>query len=242
MVVSPYNFYVNCTDADLNTQITSRKADFVKPIASYALLNLFGKNMLSSEGEDWKRHRKIVAPSFSDKSNALVWEESIRQMNGLIKLWARTAGNTMDDMKVANLDPEWSLLALHVICAAGFGVPQRWPGEDEQSLGSKIVPGFNTEKLLNGHTLTFKKSLAELSEKIILFWAFSPQVLSGFPSSSPHWIITDDLIERMPFEFHQNLYTAYAELKQYLNELVEDKTKKMNLGLREEQTMDLLGK
>jgi cytochrome P450 len=42
---------------------------FPKPAEIYHLLLLFGKNIVASEGEDWKRVRKVAAPAFSDVSN-----------------------------------------------------------------------------------------------------------------------------------------------------------------------------
>jgi cytochrome P450 len=39
---------------------------FPKPIGLYIALSVFGKNIVASEGEDWKKIRKIVAPTFSE--------------------------------------------------------------------------------------------------------------------------------------------------------------------------------
>lgn len=43
----------------------------------------FGGNIVASEGEEWKRHRKICAPSFSEPNNRLVWDETVSVMNDL---------------------------------------------------------------------------------------------------------------------------------------------------------------
>jgi len=32
----------------------------------YMALSVFGKNIVASEGEDWKKIRKIAAPAFSE--------------------------------------------------------------------------------------------------------------------------------------------------------------------------------
>lgn len=39
---------------------------FPKPVAQYGPLNVFGPNIVSSEGEEWKRYRKISSPAFSE--------------------------------------------------------------------------------------------------------------------------------------------------------------------------------
>jgi hypothetical protein len=59
-------------------------------------LAIFGANIVASEGDEWKKYRKIVAPAFSEvspdrrsssnpkshfqKNNNLVWDETIRIM------------------------------------------------------------------------------------------------------------------------------------------------------------------
>jgi hypothetical protein len=63
-------------------------------------LAVFGKNIIVSEGDEWKRYRKIAAPAFSEvccclssvlapfskaerdyqRNNQLVWDETIRIM------------------------------------------------------------------------------------------------------------------------------------------------------------------
>jgi cytochrome P450 len=47
-------------------EITTHRARFPKPLEQYRLLTFFGGNIVSSEGEDWKRYRKIAAPAFSE--------------------------------------------------------------------------------------------------------------------------------------------------------------------------------
>lgn len=39
---------------------------FPKPIYRYRILLAFGGNIVASEGDEWKRHRKIGAPPFSE--------------------------------------------------------------------------------------------------------------------------------------------------------------------------------
>lgn len=39
-------------------------------MSTYKLISVIGDNIVASEGEDWKRHRKIAQPAFSEVSNA----------------------------------------------------------------------------------------------------------------------------------------------------------------------------
>jgi cytochrome P450 len=49
-------------------EVTSSRARFPKPLEQYAVIALFGHNIVVSEGEEWKKYRKISAPAFSDVS------------------------------------------------------------------------------------------------------------------------------------------------------------------------------
>ena len=39
---------------------------FPKPLEEYKIFGLFGKNILTTDFDEWKRHRKIVAPAFGE--------------------------------------------------------------------------------------------------------------------------------------------------------------------------------
>ncbi|KAE8444471.1 hypothetical protein EG329_000562 [Mollisiaceae sp. DMI_Dod_QoI] len=225
LIVSPSQIYMSCSNAEANIQLTSRRLDFVKPVEIYAIVDIFGSSILTTEGGEWKRHRKIVAPAFSEKSNAEVWRETLRQTNGMVNVWSKLDGNGSRNMKVKDTAPYTATMALHVICAAGFGVRQLWDGEDENQLGTKVVLGFNTAKLIGAHTLTFKDSLNTLLHGII--W------LAIFPVN---------LLEKSPFDLHKKLLRAYSECTDYFSELSEYKLQQIERGeTAEKGTMDIMG-
>lgn len=188
MMVSPYGFYLCSSSAEFNSAVAARKSDFLKPVQMYDVAEIFGKNMLTCEGEDWKRHRKIVGPSFSEKSNALVFEESVRQARAMLDFFAKKEANSEDDMRILDVAPYTANLALHVICGAGFGVPQTWPGEDESVLGTRVVPGFNTKRLNENHKLTFKHTL-DLLQECFVWVAVLPMWLISMPLRYPLTLI-----------------------------------------------------
>lgn len=43
---------------------------FPKPVEIYDILSFYGRNLVASEHEEWKRFRKVSAPSFSEVSIA----------------------------------------------------------------------------------------------------------------------------------------------------------------------------
>lgn len=72
---------------------------------------------------------------------------------------------------------ECAILSLHVICAAGFGVPQLWPHQSEDVLKGDAMGGFGGRSLMGGHTLSLKDGLQSLLRNIIWFAFFKPWTL-----------------------------------------------------------------
>jgi cytochrome P450 len=177
LLVSPSNFFLTSSNAEVNSQIATRRTEFEKPIEDYVVMNHFGRNMLSSEGADWKRQRKMVAPAFSERSNAFVWEQSLQQAQSMLTYWSTLEGNTGDEMNIGNTQNDTANVALHVICGAGFGIPQLWPHEDESILESRRVPGFNTKKLAGNHKMGFKESLRKTTGLEIVWLTILPSWL-----------------------------------------------------------------
>jgi hypothetical protein len=50
-------------------EVASSRTRFPKPLELYKVLSVFGGNIAASEGEDFKRYRRITAPAFSEVSN-----------------------------------------------------------------------------------------------------------------------------------------------------------------------------
>lgn len=73
------------------------RARFPKPVHQYRVLLLFGGNIVASEGDEWKRYRKVAAPAFSEKNNKLVWDETVKIMVDMFHtLWNDAPEVTVD--------------------------------------------------------------------------------------------------------------------------------------------------
>lgn len=175
--MTPFTCSLKTSNAEVISQVLLRTKDFHKPIESYDILNLFGKNILSSEGENWRRHKKIVGVGFGDKSNHYVFQESVKQSQGMLLEWMHQhskRGTTKEDeskgFEVENAAEGTAKLSLHVICAAGFGVPQLWSHEGDNKLNGKGIPGFSGHKLLENHQMSLKTGLIQLLNLIL--WVF----------------------------------------------------------------------
>lgn len=128
------------------------------------MIDIYGKNVVTLEGEEWKRHRKIVAPSFSKSCNLRVFKESIKQAEHLLQFWQGEPAKPINRFTVLNIASDTATLSLHGISACGFGIPQEWTTSGTKQ-GS--IPGLNSVGLLLHHTLMFKHAFQLLLRNIL---------------------------------------------------------------------------
>ncbi|KZT71521.1 cytochrome P450 [Daedalea quercina L-15889] len=109
-------------DADAIKEVTSARTRFPKPLHQYKILTFYGSNIVVTEGDEWKRHRKISAPSFSERNNRLVWDETMLIVQELAEeLWKGRREVAVDNIVDLTVP-----MALFVIGVAGFGKRMSW--------------------------------------------------------------------------------------------------------------------
>ncbi|KAK0466747.1 cytochrome P450 [Desarmillaria tabescens] len=140
-------------DVALIKEITSSRSRFPKPVKLYEALSTFGSNIVASEGELWKKYRKICAPGFSEANNKLVWEETMKIMQELFHdVW-----RDEEEAKAENVLDITLAITQFIIGIAGFGRNMSWQRESN-------IP--------EGHSMTFRDALYHVCDgasiKIIL--------------------------------------------------------------------------
>ncbi|KAK3937970.1 cytochrome P450 [Diplogelasinospora grovesii] len=151
LTVAPGGCILYTADADVIRQILGRMSDFPKPTFLYRNVDIFGKNVVTTDGAAWRRHRRLVAPALGERNNRLVWEETVRQMQSLMRTWSKT-----ESQAVRTVHKDAMGLSLNVIGKAGFGQEMGLPGHEDQGKG---IPG--------GHTMAFAASLECLLSNIL---------------------------------------------------------------------------
>lgn len=161
-------------DATVAKQITTNRPDFPKPLKMYKAVSIYGPNLVSTEFDEWKRHRRIVAPSFSEKNNRLVYDETTRIVGELFDSWdaAATADGTV---KVDNAVAITSRLALMVISAAGFGYRFGWDEMDRPPVGHDMTFQAALTTVLNNFVLRLI-----LSDRILSLWKGGRKIITAF--------------------------------------------------------------
>ncbi|KAK6348517.1 hypothetical protein TWF718_006305 [Orbilia javanica] len=217
MTVSPVNCHIYIADREVITQITTRRDDFPKPAWMYRTVNMFGRNVVTTEGSEWKFHRKVTSPSFGEKNNALVFGETIRQGKMMLTKWTGEDGN--GGITITDVLEDTMRLSLHVISGAGFGVSLQWPGMTED--GDLIRPLSNEST--HRHTLSFKDALAGLLHNLLVVLVF------------PRWFLAN-----APFQWARKAAEASLEYQTYMNELFVEKRNEAIAGEKADG-MDIMG-
>ncbi|KAF7326020.1 F-box domain-containing protein [Mycena kentingensis (nom. inval.)] len=128
------------SDAKSIQFIASNPSIFQKDIAAYKPLNFYGENIVGTEGSDWRRHRRIAKPAFSEAGHALVWKETLRIANE----WFADLDARFD--LLVNTETDFAQTTLLIISSAGFGRRASWHDDG--------VPA-------PGHALGFRQAVFE---------------------------------------------------------------------------------
>lgn len=188
-------------------------------------VNLFGQNVVSTEGNTWRTHRRLVSPPFTEKNNHLVWKETLAQAQAMLSTWVGPDGSR--NQTVYRVMDDTMRLSLHVISRAGFGQSMRWPQTEDLSPvedGEQNDPSkIKNEIPPKGHKMSYTYALHNLLKNII------PVMLL------PEWFM-----EHAPFARLRKAHGAHREWKQYMEEMVAEKKAAMRDGKIETGDMDIV--
>ncbi|SJL07987.1 uncharacterized protein ARMOST_11346 [Armillaria ostoyae] len=98
---------------------------------------LWGYNLFSSNGDTWKRHRRVVAPALATPTYELVVKESISLYNDVSSAQGWTSDRTSFD--IPDINTITDKFALIVIARCGFGQPMEWSSVQGDSWFAEAV-------------------------------------------------------------------------------------------------------
>src|ERR1700761_1889061 len=150
-IVSPGKNEIVVNDPIVAIEVQSHYKSWLKPGPLYEIFNNFGPNVITLNGEDWQRHRRIVNPAFREQNNKLVWEESSRQARQMIQVFTKRADGARKTM--LDIRNDCVLIAMHVLSAAGFGHVHDFDG------GFRDIP--------EGHSASLAEALKFLLQNIL---------------------------------------------------------------------------
>ncbi|CAG8696988.1 11940_t:CDS:2, partial [Acaulospora colombiana] len=83
-------------DADVAQEVLGNRYRFYKPIDLYGVLDLFGRNVLTTEFDDWRTHRRIASPAFSEELFNLWNGQSSVTFENVTDLFVQSFKETME--------------------------------------------------------------------------------------------------------------------------------------------------
>jgi cytochrome P450 len=84
VIVTPGIFEVSTRDPEIASEVLRRTKDFVVPELNKLFMEKFGPNILTTDGDVWSKHRKLVSGVINERISEAVFRESIHQTEGLL--------------------------------------------------------------------------------------------------------------------------------------------------------------
>ncbi|RAK96099.1 cytochrome P450 [Aspergillus ibericus CBS 121593] len=126
-VVSPDECSLWVADPTVASVVLQRRKDFVMPPIVAQFMGFFGPTLLQSNGEDWTRMRRIIAPNLNEAIMDTVWNETSRQAHSMLDyLLQHPGGETLNGFRS---------VAINVLGQAGYGQNQPWSPDFVSTLG-----------------------------------------------------------------------------------------------------------
>jgi cytochrome P450 len=194
-VVSPasYQLYIADAAAAFDVFRRCRAGEFIKDTKKYEGLNIFGPNVVGSNGKTWERHRRITVPPFNETVSELVWEETGRQVQGARKAWTAP-----EAQPVRETQEGCTRIALHVLTSAGLGKAYDFEGEQGHD-----------ERPTDRHSMSYQDALRTLITSNIVMILLSALRQKGWP-------------EWATWGLFPKLARAKTEFQQYMEECVQE--------------------
>ena len=179
ITASPGGNMFTTANADIINQITTRRSDFPKPTWMYRNLNLFGANVVSTEGHVWRHQRKITTPPFNERNIRLVWAKTIEKAQLMLRSWMGDKGDA--SRTIDTVEEDTTRLTLHVISFAGFGMHIAWPGLEEETGAENQA----TDESRPGTSITPAEALATLVHNVFMVVILGAKGLGVFSQQIP---------------------------------------------------------
>ncbi|KAK8058266.1 hypothetical protein PG994_008714 [Apiospora phragmitis] len=157
MHVTPGRNWLYVCEPDTLVDIFRRRTDFPRPLELFAMLNVFGDNLATVDGDQWKKQREMASSCFNESNNAIVWSESLSQADDMTQYWTSRPA-------VSSIADDSRTLSLHVLSRAGFGKSFKFQGHLEQAPAAVAT--------------NYKESLQIVLDNCILIMALGTEFLS----------------------------------------------------------------
>ena len=164
LVVHPAGITLCLSDASAIRDILKRRTDFRRNMEEFAVLNVYGKNLSTTDDQEWQRHRKMTAVTFTEKNNELVWQRSLEQAKGMLDYW------TQQKEPITSTHEDTKIFTLNVLAAALFNRVYPFEGHGHA----------NALRDLDDKSLEYRESLSIILKSIIQIFVFGEKGLRSW--------------------------------------------------------------
>lgn len=135
------------------------------------MLDIFGLNVVTTNGPAWERHRRVTVPPFNERISETVWDESGRQGAGARAKWmaASASGGV-----VRSTQSDTTRIAFNVLSAAGYGLTFDFDDVKGQS-------GLSEADRAAGHRMSYRDSLFLLLDDFVSLVMYRVGRQLGYP-------------------------------------------------------------
>ncbi|KAJ5676144.1 hypothetical protein N7462_009041 [Penicillium macrosclerotiorum] len=177
-LVTPDEFSVWCADPAVSQTILQKRNEFQQAPVVGKVLGFLGPNVFMTNGDEWKRHRRMFNTNLDERISKMVWTESIEQAQAMVDYMVEHPGNeTLEGLRS---------IAINIIGKAGYNWQQSW--SPKKSYGTSKAGSVKE---------SYFEMLSLVSTKI-LEAAFLPRKLLQLPFMSPAWRLMGYHLERAP--------------------------------------------
>ena len=118
---------------------------------------LYGPNILTAGHNEWRKHRRIAGPTFTEGNNALVWESTIEIILGYFLKWNRDGKGNI--VKVSDFMEVTTQIAFMVFSTAGmlatYPLGMNWTTDSDFRLRYQCGLGLGQERSPEGSYYVF---------------------------------------------------------------------------------------
>ncbi|KAI1111536.1 cytochrome P450 [Nemania sp. NC0429] len=152
-------------------EICLRVHDFEVPRAMEAALGQYGPNVMTTNGDIWARHRRIVTSVIDDRILKAVFDESIRQTSSLLgqTFSSHTSHTDLADTRL--IFDMVKKITIHVLFHASMGTKAEWSDESGEP-----EPGYRMTQI---------ESLTAVVSNLAGAAIIPTRILTGWPSWLP---------------------------------------------------------
>ncbi|KAF1828349.1 cytochrome P450 [Decorospora gaudefroyi] len=166
-LVSPGGNWIYVAEPKACWDILKRPRDFGRNLEQLKVLDVYGKNLSTTEGHEWQKHRKITAVTFTERNNELVWSSSLEQGQGMLRYWLERS-----PQPIRSVADDCKTFTLNVLAASLFSKPYPFEGQEEMKARHTSI-----ENPSDDDSHQYRDSFSRILRGIILIAIFGGETL-----------------------------------------------------------------